>query len=235
MNLRYVAGDTYVHRLDPRSKLFVQAAVAVAAFAHTTPAGLAALTAFVGGVCRLAATPVAASLRSYRAFLPFLVAGPLVEGATVGAPWFVVADAVTPALASYRVLLLLLVSTAYIRTTRVRESRVAIQWLLPGRTGVVLGAGVGFVLRFLPVLRDDLATVRAAMHARLGAERPLRERIRLIGVTGLRRVFRRADRFALALQARCFAWNPTLPALSPTWRDGPALLVAVALLAWAAV
>ncbi|MFD1633469.1 energy-coupling factor transporter transmembrane component T family protein [Haloplanus ruber] len=235
MNLRYVAGDTYVHRLDPRSKLFVQAAVAVAAFAHTTPAGLAALTAFVGGVCRLAATPVTASLRSYRAFLPFLVAGPLVEGATVGAPWFVVADAVTPALASYRVLLLLLVSTAYIRTTRVRESRVAIQWLLPGRIGVVLGAGVGFVLRFLPVLRDDLATVRAAMHARLGAERTLRERIRLIGVTGLRRVFRRADRFALALQARCFAWNPTLPVLSPTWRDGPALLVAVALLAWAAV
>lgn len=233
MNLRYVAGDTYVHRLDPRSKLLVQAAVAVAAFAHTTPVGLAALTAFVAGVCRLAATPVVASLRSYRAFLPFLVAGPLVEGATVGAPWFVVADAVTPALASYRVLLLLLVSTAYIRTTRVRESRVAIQWLLPGRIGVVLGAGVGFVLRFLPVLRDDLATVRAAMHARLGAERTLRERIRLIGVTGLRRVFRRADRFALALQARCFAWNPTLPALSPTWRDAPALAVGICLLGWA--
>ncbi|WP_251328713.1 energy-coupling factor transporter transmembrane component T family protein [Haloplanus pelagicus] len=233
MSLRYVAGDTPVHRLDPRTKLFVQASVAVAAFAHTTPRGLAALTTFVGGVCWLAATPVLASLRTYRAFLPFLVAGPLVEGATLGAPWFVPGDAVTPALASYRVLLLLLVSTAYIRTTRVRESRVALQWLLPGRAGVVLGAGVGFVLRFLPVLRDDLATIRAAMDARLGGERSLRERIRLIGVTGLRRVFRRADRFALALRARCFAWNPTLPALDPTWRDVPAAVVGVALLAWA--
>jgi biotin transport system permease protein len=233
MSLRYVAGDTYVHRLDPRTKLFVQATVAVAAFVHTTPRGLLALTAVALCVCRLAATPVAASLRSYRAFLPFLVAGPLVEAATLDTPWFVPADAVTPALASYRVLLLLLVSTAYIRTTRVRESRVAIQWLLPGRPGVVLGAGVGFVLRFLPVLRDDLATVRAAMDARLGSERPLRERIRLIGVTGLRRVFRRADRFALALQARCFAWNPTLPALSPTWRDAPALAVGICLLGWA--
>jgi len=233
--ITYVAGDTPIHRLDARTKLFVQAAVAVAAFAHTSPRGLLLLSAFVVAVCRLAATPLRHSLRTYRAFLPFLVAGPLVEGATLGAPWFVPADAVTPALASYRVVLLLLVSTAYIRTTRVRESRAAIQWLLPGRAGVVLGAGVGFVLRFLPFLRDDLATIRGAMDARLGSERPLRERIRLIGVTGLRRVFRRADRFALALQARCFAWNPTLPPLTPTWRDVPGVLVGVGLVAWAVV
>ena len=233
--ITYAAGDTVVHRLDPRSKLFVQAAVAVAAFAHTTPRGLVALTAFAVAVCWLAATPLLASLRSYRAFLPFLVAAPLVEGATLGAPWFVPADAVTPALASYRVVLLLLVSTAYIRTTRVRESRAAIQWLIPGRAGVVLGAGVGFVLRFLPLLRDDLSSIRAAMDARLGSERSLRERIRLIGVTGLRRVFARADRFSLALQARCFAWNPTLPPLNATWRDAPAALVGVGLVAWAVV
>ena len=231
--ITYAAGDTPLHRLDPRTKLFVQAAVAVAAFAHTTPRGLLLLTAFVLCVCWLAATPVLASLRTYRAFLPFLVAAPAVEGATLGAPWFVPADAVTPALASYRVFLLLLVSTAYIRTTRVRESRAAIQWLLPGRAGVVLGAGVGFVLRFLPLLRDDLASIRSAMDARLGSARPLRERVRLIGLTGLRRVFARADRFALALQARCFAWNPTLPPLTATWRDAPATLVGVALVAWA--
>jgi biotin transport system permease protein len=233
--ITYAAGDTVVHRLDPRSKLFVQAAVAVAAFAHTTPRGLVALTAFAVAVCWLAATPLLASLRSYRAFLPFLVAAPLVEGATLGAPWFVPTDAVTPALASYRVVLLLLVSTAYIRTTRVRESRAAIQWLIPGRAGVVLGAGVGFVLRFLPLLRDDLSSIRAAMDARLGSERSLRERIRLIGVTGLRRVFARADRFSLALQARCFAWNPTLPPLNATWRDVPAALVGVGLVAWAVI
>jgi biotin transport system permease protein len=37
--------------------------------------------------------------------------------------------------------------------------------------------------------------------------------MRLVATAGLRRAFARADRLALALRARCFAWNPTLPAL----------------------
>jgi biotin transport system permease protein len=225
VQLSYVAGDSLAHRLDPRTKLALQAGFAVAAVAHTTPPGLLALTlcALVG--LRLAATPLVASLRSYRAFLPFLVAGPVVEALTLGPPWVVPGDAVAPALASYRVVLLLLVSTAYIRTTRVRESRAAIQHLLPGRVGVLLGAGVGLVLRFLPLMRADLATIRSATAARLGDQRPLVERIRLVGVTGLRRVFLRADALALALRARCFSWNPTLPPLSFSRADYPALLV----------
>ena len=187
-------------------------------------------------VClRLAATPVVESLRSYRAFLPFLVAAPVVEGLTLGAPWFLVDDAIDPALASYRVVLLLLISTAYIRTTPVRESRAAIQRLLPGRVGVLFGAGVGLVLRFLPLLRRDLATIRRAMAARLGDQRPVRERIRLVGVTGLQRVFLRSDRQALALRARCFSWNPTLPRLAFARRDYPALAASLLLTATALV
>jgi biotin transport system permease protein len=229
VSLSYAAGDSLAHRLDPRTKLAVQAGFAVAAVAHTTPTGLLVLSGVTLGCLRLASTPVVESLRSYRAFLPFLVAAPVVEAATLGPPWIVLDDAVAPALASYRVLLLLLISTAYIRTTPIRESRAAIQHLLPGRVGVLLGAGVGFVLRFLPLMRHDLATIREAMAARLGEARPLHERIRLVGVTGLRRVFLRSDRLALALRARCFSWNPTLPPLSFARRDYPALGLAVVL------
>jgi biotin transport system permease protein len=229
VTLSYVAGESLAHRLDPRTKLAIQAGFAVAAVAHTTPGGLVALSVVTLLFLSLAATPVVESLRSYRAFLPFLVAAPVVEGLALGAPWFVVGDAVGPALASYRVVLLLLVSTAYIRTTPVRESRAAIQHLLPGRVGVLLGAGVGFVLRFLPLMRRDLATIRGAMAARLGTERSLSERIRLVGVTGLRRVFLRSDRLALALRARCFSWNPTLPPLSFARHDYPVLVVSALL------
>ncbi|MFB6281685.1 MAG: CbiQ family ECF transporter T component [Haloferacaceae archaeon] len=229
--LSHVPADAYAHRLDARTKLAVQAAFALAAVVHTTPAGLALLTPVALASLAAARAPLIGTLRDYRAILPLLAAGPAVEAATLGPPWVRPADAVVPALASYRVLLLLLVSAAYLRSTPVRESRAAIQRLCPGRAGVLLGAGVGFVLRLLPVLRDDLRTIRAAAAARLGGERGTVERVRLIGVTGLRRALYRADRFGLALQARCFAWNPTLPPLAFARRDLPALALAAALAA----
>ncbi len=229
MTLSYAPDDTVAHRLDPRTKLLFQAAFAAAAFAHATPAGLATLTAVAAGAAASARVPLRETFRQYRAFAPFLVAAPVVEALTLGPPWVVPADAVRPALASYRVVLLLAVSAAYVRSTPVRDSRAAIQRLVPGRVGVVFGAGVGFVLRFLPLLRDDLSTVRAAARARLGDERSLLERVRLVGVTGLRRAFYRGDRLALALQARCFSWNPTLPELRFSRADVPTVLAAAAL------
>jgi biotin transport system permease protein len=230
--IAYEPGDSLAHRLDPRAKLAVQAGLGVAAVAHTTPRGLVVLTALTGVVLVAAETPPAALL-AFRSFLPFVVAAPLFAAVRLGPPWLVPAAAVGPAMAVYRMLLLLLVSAAYVRTTPVRESRAAVQRLVPGRAGAFLGVGVGLVFRLLPVLRDDLRRVREAMHARLAAERPLRERARLVGVTGLRRAFRRSDALALALRARCFAWNPTLPRLAFGPADWAALAAAAALAGWA--
>jgi biotin transport system permease protein len=233
--IAFEPGDSLAHRLDPRAKLAFQAAVAVAAFAHTTPRGLLVAGVGVAAVLGLARTPVARTLWSFRGFLPFLLAAPLVEGARLGPPWFVPADAVFPALAGVRVGLVALVGAAYVHTTPVRESRAAVQWLVPGRPGAFLGLGVGMVFRLLPVLRADLARIRSAMHARLAAELPLRERVRLVGVTGLRRAFRRADALSVALRARCFAWNPTLPPLSFGRADWATLAAAAAVAATAAL
>jgi biotin transport system permease protein len=227
--LSYRPGTTVAHRLDPRTKLAVQFAFAAAAVAHTTPRGLAALTGVVALVLAAGRTSPLAAGREFRVALPFLVAAPLVEGLVLGPPWFSVAQARFPALASYRVLLILVVSAVYVRTTPVRESRAAIQWALPGRAGQFLGTAVALVVRFLPVLRADLGRAREATDARLGTERPLHERMRLVATAGLRRTFERSDTLALALQARCLAWNPTLPGLSLRRWDLPALAVALAL------
>lgn len=235
MALTYEPGSSFAHRLDPRTKLAVQVAFAAAAFAHTTPAGLVVLTAVAGGCLAAAALSPVRALAAYRALVPFLVLAPLVQGATPGPPWFVPADAAYPALASYRVVLVLLVATAYVRTTPPRHSRAAIQRLVPGRVGRLLGLSVGLVFRFLPVLQADLARGRTALRARLGTERPLHERMRLVAAGGLRRAFDRADTLSLAMRARCLAWNPTLPAFRLGRRDVPALAVAAALLAWAAL
>jgi biotin transport system permease protein len=69
------------------------------------------------------------------------------------------------------------------------------------------------------------------MRARLGDERPVRDRMRIVAVAGIDRAFSRADRLGTALAARCFAWNPTLPRLAFRRLDAPALALAGGLLA----
>jgi biotin transport system permease protein len=231
----YQPDGTIAHRLDPRSKLGVQIAFAVAAFAHTTPRGLAVLTVLGGLLLAVARLPLGRTIRDLR-YVVVLVALPaLVEGLSLGVPPFSIAQARDPALASYRVLLIVLVSAAYVRSTPVRDSEAAIRWAIPGSAGRLLSAGVALVFRFLPVLRADLATIRRAMTARLSSERPVTERMRIVALGGLERAFRRADRLALAMNARCFAWNPTVPELRFSWVDLPAFCLAGALLLWAAL
>ncbi|KAB1192680.1 energy-coupling factor transporter transmembrane protein EcfT [Haloferax sp. MBLA0076] len=228
--LTYEPGDSFAHRLDPRTKLAVQISFAAAGLAHTTPVGLTVLGVVAAVSLRAADTSPFSALYAIRYAVPFLVVGPVVETARLGAPWFDPAAAIDPALASIRVLLVFLVAAAYVKTTPIRESRAAVQRLVPGRFGVALGVGVALVFRFLPLIRHDLLRVREAQAARLGQTRRLDERLSLVAAGGLRRTFARADSLALALRSRCFAWNPTLPELRFSRRDAPVLGLAVSLL-----
>jgi biotin transport system permease protein len=229
--LTYTPGDTVAHGLDPRSKLLAQAAFAVAAFAHTTPTGLATLTVLALGLLAAAGLRPWRVVHAYRYALPILATAPLVAGTILEPPWFRVDAALAAGLASYRLLLVLAVSAVYVHTTSARESRAAIQRSVPGKPGQFLGLGVGFVFRFLPVLRGDLRRVRDASAARLGGERPLRARMARVAVVGLDRALSRADTLALALRARCLAWNPTLPSLAFRPRDYAVSAASVALAA----
>jgi biotin transport system permease protein len=231
--LTYHPGGSLAHRLDPRTKLLAQAAFAAAAFAHTTPRGLAVLTVLTAAFLAAGRLSPARAIRGYLPALPFLAAGPLIAAVNIDVSALSAGiepnAAVDPLLASYRVLLILFVSAVYLHTTPVRDSRAAIQRLVPGRVGRLLGVGVALVFRFFPLLRTDLRRVREASTARLGDERPLRDRMRLVGAAGIRRAFARADRLALALRARCFAWNPTLPALRFGRADALGFVVVAAL------
>ncbi len=213
MTLSYVPDDAPAHRFDPRAKLLFQVGFAAAAYAYTTPQGLITLTLVAAVALRLAGGGPR-SLWPYRFALPFLVVAPFVAGATLGDPWFRLDRAADTALASYRVVLVLVVAAAYVRSTRIRDSRAAIQHTIPGRAGALLGVGVALVFRFLPLLKRDLLTTREAIAARGGGALSVHERMRLVAAAGITRAFERADRLGVALSARCFAWNPTLPRLA---------------------
>ncbi|MFW5940145.1 MAG: energy-coupling factor transporter transmembrane component T family protein [Halolamina sp.] len=233
--LGYEPGDSLAHRLDPRTKLAVQLAFAVAAFAHTDPRGLAVLTVVTAAALASARLSPVSVLWDFRFLLPLLAAAVLLELVTLGPPWIDLAAAVDPLLASYRTLLIVGVAAGYVQTTPARESRAAVQWAIPGKPGRLLGAGVGLVFRFLPLLRRDLAAIRDAERARLGDERPTRERLTTVGAAGLNRAFARADRLAMALSARCFSWNATLPRIRFRGVDVAGLAVAVGLVGYAFV
>jgi serine/threonine-protein kinase HipA len=65
--------------------------------------------------------------------------------------------------------------------------------------------------------------------AEQGVPRGTIDRISTVGMLGLTRAFDRADRLSLALRARCFAWNPTLPPLAFSRVDYPVLAFALCL------
>lgn len=226
----YGPSDTLAHRLDPRTKLAVQVVFAATGFAHTTSAGLVALGAVAAGCPRVADAPPVSAFRNLRYAIPFLALGPVVEVVRLGAPWFDLGAVVEPALASVRVLLVFFVAATYIRTIPVRESRAAIQLLVPDRFGVVLSASVAPAFRFLPLVRRDLHRVRETRAARLGSEGRLDEWLSLVAAVGLRRSFVRADILTLTLRTRHLAWNLTLPGIWSGRRGAPGLVLAAALL-----
>lgn len=227
--IRYEPGSTLVHRLDARSKLAFQFGFAVAAVTHAGVVGLA--TSFAIGFASLAAARLSPlrALRAYWVVLLVLALGPLAAGVRLGPPWFAPAAALRALRSVARVVPILLVSAAFVRSTPARDTRAAIQRTVPGRAGVLLGVGVGLTFRYVPVLTADVARVREAIAARGGNARSIRDRAGRIATLSLRRALTRSDALSAALRARCLSYNPTLPPLSFGWVDLPVLVAAVAL------
>ncbi|WP_459192518.1 energy-coupling factor transporter transmembrane component T family protein [Halosimplex sp. J119] len=229
--LTYEPGDSLAHGLDPRAKLAVQFGLAIAVFAYPTVRGFA-----VGGAVALAAlaagrlSPLRV-VRVYWVVFLFLAVGPVVGGLALGEPWFRLESALESLRSVARVVPVVFVSAVYVRTTPVRETRAAIQRVVPGKVGRLFGVGVGLVFRFFPVVLRDLRATRTAVRARAGGRRALRDRVERILARGLQRSLLRTDRLTLALRARCFAWNPTLPALQFRRRDYLVAALAAALAA----
>lgn len=212
--LSYRPGETLAHRLDPRSKLWFQVGFAIAAFADTSLPWLAGIYALAGFALLAGRVDPRRVLRGYWIVFAVLALSPVIAGIALGPPWFRVDPALVSLRAVARVPPVLAVSTVYVETTPVRQTRAAIERLVPGRPGQLLGVGVGLVVRFFPLVVSDLRTIRTAMRARAGANRPVTDRARRLAIQGLDRAMARSDRLSTALKARCFAWNPTLPALS---------------------
>lgn len=225
--LTYSPGETVVHRLDPRTKLLFQAGFAIAAFASPTVPRLLGLYLAAIACVFLADLSLRRVLRAYWFVFLVLAAGPVIAAASLGSPWLRPDPAMASLRSVARIVPILLVSGAYIHATPIRETRAAIQRTIPGRTGQLLGVGVALTFRYVPVIREDLQRVMDAERARGGDARPFSARANHIVKLSLARAMGRSATLSVALQSRCFAWNPTLPRLRLAFPDYLVIVIAL--------
>lgn len=224
--LTYRPGNSIAHNLDPRTKLFLQACFALPVI-YAAPPTLALITIGVLAMLSLSRLSLFRTIYTYRYVGLLLLLAPVLEGLTLNPPWISLTPMLPPALASYRVALLILISAIYIHTTSPQDSRAAVQQLIPGKPGQFLGAGVMIIFHVFPQLLSSIKQRRQAMETRLSDTRPLHRQIELLTTNVLTLLFHQSDQYSTALRTRCFAWNPTLPHLEFNRIDATAMIIGV--------
>ena len=219
---QYYAGDSLMHRLDPRAKFVAVSALAVALFVRDSFLGLAVYAAAAALAYAISGVPVR---WFWRAFKPLLwLVGLTFFAQVVFAPgtpffsfWFIHlswSGIELAAFLSLRLVVLVLAGSVLTLTTAPIALTDGLAWLgRPLRRIKVptdeLALMVTIALRFIPTLLVELDTIMRAQRARGADFRSggLRERVRalvpvLIPLFVLS--FRRADDLALAMEARCY-------------------------------
>ncbi len=221
---RYLALDSPVHRLDPRTKLGVVFALTLAAFAAPSALALLLLGSFLLVAIALARVPWRLILRQFKAFAwLFLFTFGLHALLTPGRPVLPLpfSDHVLTAeglrLGAFftaRLAAAVVAATLLTLTTAPTEITSGLECFFNplrrfGFPASDLALMIAIALRFIPVLLDEAERLRKAQLAR-GADfggsvlRRIKNLVPLL-VPLLVAVCGRADRLALAMESRCYA------------------------------
>jgi biotin transport system permease protein len=215
--LGYIPGDSFLHRLDPRTKLALLALVSVVSMQGKFPL-LLALTALLGAAfadMRVSMRGVCGAIRYFLYLLGGIFIVRLFGEGSGWLPQLDISTAGPAALFCWRLLIVVLGGAALIIATSTAALRGALVWLLapvPFVNGVRAAAMLALLVRFLPLILDEAAQTGEALKSR-NIEQRRNPFIRPIYFTGVlfRRVFARADELSDALQSRCFSDNRTPP------------------------
>jgi energy-coupling factor transport system permease protein len=221
---QYLPVDSVVHRLDPRTKILATLLMLTVTFAIRNFAGLATLTAVLGGVvlaARIAPTYLLRGIRPLLWLVVFAFVMQVFFGESGGHPlirWGPVVvtreNLIQGVFYGWRLIVLVIATTLMTLTTSPVEFTDGLERLLRPlqRVGVPahdLAMMMTIALRFIPTLLEEAEKIMKAQMAR-GAEfsrgsvpRRARALIPLL-VPLFVGAFRRADALALAMEARCY-------------------------------
>mgnify|MGYP000956691769 FL=1 len=219
---RYLPGDSFLHRMDPRVKMVLLFFFLLLIFFVENAAGFLALSAAVALLMVFSEVPLGMQLRSIRPILwivlftfgvhLFMTPGTEVfRVGPLGVTWEGIARG---SYISLRLVLLILLSTLLTLTTSPLRLTDGLEALLsPLRRFRVpvheLSMMMTIALRFVPTLLEELDRIMKAQKARgVDFERGnIMQRLRAVVpvlVPLFLSAFRRADELALAMEARCY-------------------------------
>ena len=133
----------------------------------------------------------------------------------------------------WRLVIVLMVGLAFIRTTRPSEIKGAVEWFLipfPFIPHKRVATMMSLIMRFVPIIFDQARETVDAQRARCVENRrnPIYRMVK-VSIPLFRRTFLCADKLAVAMEARCYNENRTSPDLFSTRRDWLALIVVICL------
>lgn len=219
--------------LDARVKITLMLAYSVALFCAESLAGLGAAAALLVSVALLGRVPLVRLLRE--GAFAYLIVGFLLVYNIVASGWLAgIAVAARLVLLVWASLLLMALSTSL-------ELSEALRRLLAplGRLGLPVRdftTSLSIALRFMPLFAEELGAVKAAQASRGASFEDGGIMRRLQAYSGLMvplfvGLFRRADRLASAMEARCYGASDEPTSLDGrrfSLSDGAALLIGVA-------
>ncbi len=230
----YCHGRTFAHRLDVRWKLacllMLTSAVMTAKPAAMGPLSFGAILLWTG--LRLPLKRFGRELLAFLLFLMFVFSARAVS--TPGDPWLswglvhVTRDGVREGgQMVWRLLMILVLGLVFIATTRPADLKAAVQWLLrpiplvPEQKAATM---VGLLVRFIPVLHQQIQETQSALAARGAvARRPSLRKIRTIVLPTMRRAVLAADQLSLAMMARGYQERRTEADFYTGWSEYLAL------------
>lgn len=249
----YIPGDSFLHQLDPRTKLLTLIAISIAAFATTSPVRTALLFAFVVGLAAAAGLgrPFSRSLLLLLPLLIFILVidglfpreawGPVYFSAQIG-PFF---PEITPggllfaAAMGIRVLVIGGISFLFVMTTSYTGfvASLRISGLPPQ-----FAFSLGYALKSMTALYDDLKNIMDAQRSRAlefdrGTLIKNRRKLMALGIPMTVSVLNRARYVTEAMQSRGFASTPRPTCYRPPRpgkRDVLLLVVLCAFCLWTA-
>jgi len=237
-SLGFRSGTSLLHRLDVRFKLLFLVLISLSSLAGDFLT-LGIFSCLLTALVVHSRLPLKSGLTGLRFFL-FLLLLVLVARmvTTPGDPVLEIGSyAVTRqgilsgTLICWRLTIIVLLGFAFVFTTRSSEIKAAVEWVfkplafIPGKR---IATMMSLTTRFVPVILNQAGETAEAQRARCIENRknPVFRLIRL-GIPLIRRTFERADKLAVAMEARCYTENRTDPELSATRTDWITLVIMI--------